>query len=126
MSISFYALWVTIAVITSLPWLSKYDTIAVAYCVPAKTPAMGVPLSHVMFTGLSAVTESEIQIPMVLFQGFQILAGSLLTIAFRKWIQPDEERKHAQQQKQVEDESGSSSTSTPDSSHLESKSLEDV
>ena len=76
----------------SLLWLGKKDTIAVAYCVPAKTPAMGVPLANVMFAGLSAINVSKIQIPMVIFQGFQIAAGSLLTIAFRRWIRPEEER----------------------------------
>ena len=64
-----------------------------AYCVPAKTPAMGVPLSNVMFPGLPAMTASKIQIPMVIFQAFQIAGGSLMTIAFRRWIRPDEEHK---------------------------------
>lgn len=67
-------------------WLSKADTIAVAYVVPAKTPAMGVPLSNVMFSGLSPITASKIQIPLVIFQGLQIAAGSLLTLIFRMWI----------------------------------------
>jgi hypothetical protein len=40
----------------------------VCYCVPAKTPAMGVPLANVMFIGLSAQLESKIQIPMVIYQ----------------------------------------------------------
>lgn len=85
-SIAFYILFVLICVSTSLLWLEKEDTIAVAYCVPAKTPAMGVPLSNVMFVGLASVVSSKIQIPMVIYQGFQIAAGSLLTIVFRKWI----------------------------------------
>ncbi|MCJ1401751.1 hypothetical protein MMC11_004968 [Xylographa trunciseda] len=91
-SIAFYAVWTIICVGLSLLWLGKKDTIAVAYCVPAKTPAMGVPLANVMFTGLSAINVSKIQIPMVIFQGFQIAAGSLLTMAFRRWIRPEEER----------------------------------
>ena len=77
----------------SVVWLGKEDTIAVAYCVPAKTPAMGVPLSNVMFPQLPAITASKIQIPMVIFQAFQIAGGSLMTIAFRRWIRLDEERK---------------------------------
>ncbi|MCJ1283333.1 hypothetical protein MMC26_002661 [Xylographa opegraphella] len=91
-SIAFYAIWTVTCVALSLLWLGKKDTIAVAYCVPAKTPAMGVPLANVMFAGLSAINVSKIQIPMVIFQGFQIAAGSLLTIAFRRWIRPEEER----------------------------------
>lgn len=57
-----------------------------AYIVPAKTPAMGVPLSNVMFAALSPIVESKLQIPLVIFQGLQIAAGSLLTIVFRNWI----------------------------------------
>lgn len=94
-SITYYALWTFICVSLSILWLGKEDTIAVAYCVPAKTPAMGVPLSNVMFPGLPPITASKIQIPMVIFQAFQIVGGSLMTIAFRRWIRPHEERKTA-------------------------------
>ena len=54
---------------------------------------MGVPLSNVIFRGLPAITASKIQIPMVVYQAFQIVGGSLMTIAFRRWIRQDEERK---------------------------------
>ena len=89
-SIAIFVLWTTMCVILSLPWLGKKDTIAVAYCVPAKSPAMGVPLSVVLFTGLSTLTKAEIQIPLVIFQGLQIVGGSLMTLAFRRWIRPEE------------------------------------
>lgn len=102
-SIAFYIIWTAICVLSSIPWLAKKDTIAVAYCVPAKTPAMGVPLSAVMFTGLSTITKSKIQIPMVIFQGFQIAGGSLMTLVFRKWIWPDEEREAAEKARQIDD-----------------------
>lgn len=60
---------------------------------------MGVPISNVMFVGLAAITSSKIQIPVIIFQGFQIVFGSALTIVFRKWIgapedkEPDAEEK---------------------------------
>ena len=54
---------------------------------------MGIPLLNVMFQGLSLLTISKIQIPMVIFQGFQMMIGSLLTLAFRRWIQSDEKAK---------------------------------
>lgn len=91
MSIVFYVLWTITCFFLSRLWLSKADTIAVAYIVPAKTPAMGVPLSNVMFSGLSPITASKLQIPMVIFQGLQIAAGSLLTLVFRRWIGNGEE-----------------------------------
>ena len=89
-SIALFSLWAGICVSLSVLWLPKEDTIAVAYCVPAKTPAMGVPLSVVLFTGLSSITKAKMQIPLVIFQGLQIAGGSLLTIPFRKWIESDE------------------------------------
>ena len=54
---------------------------------------MGVPLSNIMFPGLPAIVASKIRIPMVPFQAFQIAGGSLMTILFRRWIRPHEERK---------------------------------
>ena len=92
-SVIYYIIWTIICVSSSVFWLGKEDTIAVAYCVPGKTPAMGVPLSNIMFSELPAIVASKIQIPMVLFQAFQIAGGSLMTIPFWRWIRPDEERK---------------------------------
>jgi len=84
-SIALFAIYLSVAFFSSIMWLPKEDSIAVCYCVPAKTPAMGVPLSNVMFIGLTPVVESKIQIPMVVYQGLQIVAGSLLTMVFRSW-----------------------------------------
>lgn len=106
-SIAFYLGWTLICVTLSTLWLGKQDTIAVAYCVPAKTLAMGVPLSSVMYAGLSTLTKSKIQIPMIIFQGFQVAGGSLLTIAFRKWIRPDEERVEAKRAEQEDNAAAS-------------------
>ena len=86
-SIAFYALWTITCFSLSLLWLCKEDAIAVAYVVPAKTPAIGVPLSSAMFAELSPITASKIQIPMVIFQGLQVAAGSLLTLVFRRWME---------------------------------------
>ena len=85
-SIAFYIIWTSICFYISRVWLDRRNTIAVAYCVPAKTPAMGVPLATVMFTGISSKLSSKIQIPTVIFQGFQIAAGSIMTIFFRRWL----------------------------------------
>ena len=108
-SLVFYALWLGIAFWTSMLWLPKKDVISVCYCVPAKvsiafslqfstdiliysqTPAIGVPLTTVLFVGIALIDQSKIQIPMVIFQGFQIFQGSLLTIVFRRWIKAEEE-----------------------------------
>ena len=91
-SIAFYTIWLAVCFTTSIPWLPKKDTIAVAYCVPAKTPAMGVPLASVMFFGMSAIDQSKIQIPLVIYQGLQLVISSVLLGVFRSWVKSDEER----------------------------------
>ena len=67
--------------------MAREDTVSVCYCVPAKTPAMGVPLVRVLFLGLSPSEQSLIQVPMVIFQGLQIAGGSLLIPAFKAWVE---------------------------------------
>lgn len=67
-SIALFFVFLAVCFFTSTLWLPRQDTISVCYCVPAKTPAMGVPLANVMFIGLSAQLESKIQIPMVIYQ----------------------------------------------------------
>jgi sodium/bile acid cotransporter 7 len=90
-SIAIFFVFLLVCFFTSNLWLPKVDTISVCYCVPAKSPALGVPLANVMFVGLSSQTASKIQMPMVIYQGLQIFAGSLLTLAFRHWVRGDEE-----------------------------------
>lgn len=91
-SIALFLLWLAICVLTSMPWLDKKDVISIAFCVPAKTPAMGVPLTAVMFTDISTSTSAKMRIPMIIFQAFLISISSLLTIPFRAWVRADEER----------------------------------
>lgn len=107
-------MYLAICFFTSILWLSKADTIAVVYCVPAKTPAMGIPLTQTMFAGLSSILEAKIQIPMVIYQGLQVAAGSLLTLAWRKWIRPEEERKAQKQEAEESPEMSSPSSSADD------------
>ncbi|CAF9932306.1 MAG: hypothetical protein GOMPHAMPRED_006546 [Gomphillus americanus] len=89
MSIAFFIIWLTIAFTTARLWLPREDVVAVCYCVPAKTPAMGVPLVQTIYFGLSRFDQSKLQIPMVFFQGLQIAGGSLLIGAFRWWVGRD-------------------------------------
>ena len=87
----FYALWTTTCFLLSRLWLSKADAVAVAYLVPAKTPAVEVLLSNVTFSGLSPITLSKLQFPLVIFQGVQRAARSLMTLVFRLWVGAGEE-----------------------------------
>ncbi|GAB1742371.1 hypothetical protein NU219Hw_g7921t1 [Hortaea werneckii] len=81
---------------TSYFWLPKKDVVAVCYCVPAKGPAMGVPLATTIFAGIEPVLESKILIPIVIYQGLQVALGTILVPIFRKWIEKDEAKKKTQ------------------------------
>lgn len=92
-SFALFLLWFGISFVLSLPWLSRRDTISVVFCVPSKTPAMGIPIISVIFLGLSQSAQAKTRIPMVVFQGIQSLLSSLLTIPLRKWV--DKKQKDA-------------------------------
>lgn len=90
-SIALFFIWFIICFLASILWLPRKDTVSVVCCVPTKTPAMGVPLTAVMFVGLSTTNAAKLRIPMVIFQGIQVLLSSLLTIPLRKWVDRDKE-----------------------------------
>ena len=85
-SIALCAVWTMISIALSIPWLSREDTVAVAYTVPAKTTSIGVPLSEAIFKGLPPMLLAKFQIPIVIFQGLQVAFGSFLTGYFHRWI----------------------------------------
>jgi solute carrier family 10 (sodium/bile acid cotransporter), member 7 len=86
MSLGLFTLFLLLSLFTSKILFSKPDTVAICYCVPAKTPAMGVPMSTVLFVGLSPLLEAKIQLPLVIYQGLQIMAGTALTGPFKRWV----------------------------------------
>ncbi|KAF2000154.1 hypothetical protein P154DRAFT_435391 [Amniculicola lignicola CBS 123094] len=90
-SIALYFVWLGLCFGTSIIWLPKKDVIACCYCCPAKALAMVVPLSSVMYINISAINQSKLQIPVILYQAFQVAIGGMLTIIFRRWIRPEEE-----------------------------------
>lgn len=97
-----WGVWLVVTFVTSIVWLDRKDTVSACYCVPAKTLAVGVPLSTLLYKNLSLQDEAKLQIPMVIFQAFQVFFGSLLTIPLRKWVSDSEEKElegveHAQQ-----------------------------
>jgi sodium/bile acid cotransporter 7 len=88
-SIALFGLFNCIAFLSSIIWLSKEDTIAVCYCAPAKSVAILVPVSLTLFKGLDPVLQSKLQVPIVIYQGLQVVGGSLLIHPFRHWIEKD-------------------------------------
>jgi sodium/bile acid cotransporter 7 len=93
MSTAFFLTFLMLSLLfCKLAGFERADTVAVCYCVPAKTPAMGVPMSTVLFVGMSPFVEAQLQLPLVIYQGLQIMAGTILTYPFRKWV--DGEKKN--------------------------------
>lgn len=95
-TITLYFVWLAICFTASTLWLPKKDVIACCYCCPAKALAMVVPLTSVMYINISPVDQSKMQIPAIIFQAFQVGIGGIMTIMFRRWIRPDEEREEAE------------------------------
>lgn len=81
-----YAVWLVVSFGLSVLWLDRRDTVSVAMTAPAKTLALGMPLSFLMFSDLSALDEAKIQVPMVLFQVLQMGLASLLTLLLRRFV----------------------------------------
>lgn len=88
-SFTLWLLWLTYSFVASFWWMSRPDVVSTLYCVPAKTAALGVPLTATFFMGLNDIDQAKIQIPVVLFQLIQIAFGSLLTIPVRRWAAAD-------------------------------------
>ncbi|KAF2202195.1 hypothetical protein GQ43DRAFT_414227 [Delitschia confertaspora ATCC 74209] len=91
--IGLYFIWLGICFWTAIMWLEKKDVIACCYCAPAKALALVVPLSSVMYVNLTPINQSKLQIPIIIYQAFQVAIGGILTIVFRKWIRPEEEER---------------------------------
>jgi sodium/bile acid cotransporter 7 len=95
-TIALYFIWLAICFMAATMWLPKKDVIACCYCCPAKALAMVVPLTSVMYINIDPVDQSKMQIPAIIFQAFQVAIGGIMTIGFRKWIRPEEEKEEAE------------------------------
>lgn len=100
--LAMWAVYFSISFLFSLLWFEKKDVIAITYCVAAKGPAAGVPLSATIFAGISLELESKIQVPIVIYQALQVALGSLLIVVFRKWIEREESKQRVQAARGVE------------------------
>ncbi|CZT23942.1 related to sodium bile acid symporter family protein [Ramularia collo-cygni] len=82
-----WMLYFSIAFFISNLWFPRRDVISITYCVAAKGPAFGVPLSNAIFAGIDLELESKIQVPIVIYAALQMAFGSILVVIFRKWMQ---------------------------------------
>jgi sodium/bile acid cotransporter 7 len=69
--------------------VSKAETIAICFCAPGKTQALGIPLIAAMYSSADDQTRALIQVPMILYTAEQILVGQVLVWWFKRWIAKD-------------------------------------
>jgi solute carrier family 10 (sodium/bile acid cotransporter), member 7 len=72
--------------------MDKRETIAVVFCAPAKTQAMGVPLVQAMYASSSEATRASLQVPIVLYTVEGILIAQVLVAIFKKWLAVEAEK----------------------------------
>lgn len=71
--------------------IDKEETIAICFCAPAKTQALGIPLIAAMYSSADDRTRTSIQVPMILYTAEQILVGQVLVFLFKRWLREDKE-----------------------------------
>ena len=69
--------------------ISKEETIAICFCAPGKTQALGIPLISAMYASSDDQTRALIQVPMILYTAENILVGQVLVWLFKRWIAKD-------------------------------------
>jgi len=96
--------------------VNKAETIAICFCAPGKTQALGIPLIAAMYSSADDQTRALIQVPMILYTAEQILVGQVLVWWFKRWLDKDkrkdeetvvsapEPERVAEQEQEVEDD----------------------
>lgn len=87
---------------------NRADTVAMCYVIPAKTPALGVPLINAMYLSNSAVdakTKSILQIPLILYQIEQLVFSQSTIPLFRRWIVKDQKKQQMMDNPGLDDSS---------------------
>jgi solute carrier family 10 (sodium/bile acid cotransporter), member 7 len=68
-------------------YFSRPDTVAMMLVGAAKTVALGIPLIHSQYG--NSPTVGRVSIPLVLYQGEQILAAQFLIPVFKRWVESE-------------------------------------
>ncbi|KAJ5611142.1 hypothetical protein N7510_007861 [Penicillium lagena] len=61
------------------------ETIAVCFCGPAKSTALGIPLLYAMWAPLDLFTKSRTSVPVLLYTTEQICVAHFFVQIFRRW-----------------------------------------
>ncbi|GAA5834418.1 hypothetical protein JCM3766R1_005207 [Sporobolomyces carnicolor] len=77
------------------PLFDAPTTIALLFCGAAKGAALGAPIVAILYSGLSPRDGATISLPIVLYQGSQIVLGQVTVAILKAWhrrVQAKEER----------------------------------
>lgn len=80
-----FLLWMFVTIAASVAFLGREDTVAAAFCIPTKSPALGIPLATILFAGMSAEDTAKVYIPLIIFQFIQTCLSNLATLPLRQW-----------------------------------------
>lgn len=61
------------------------ETIAVCFCGPAKSTALGIPLLYAMWAPVDLFTKAKTSVPVLLYTTEQICVAHFFVQLFRKW-----------------------------------------
>lgn len=73
-------------------YFSRQDTVAVILCGASKTVVLGIPLITAQYQSRPDLI-GRVSIPLVLYQGEQLLVAQFLIPIFRRWIAAGEKKK---------------------------------
>jgi sodium/bile acid cotransporter 7 len=61
------------------------ETIAVCFCSPAKSTALGLPLLYAMWAPVDFYTKAKTSVPVLLYTTEQICVAQFFVHLFRRW-----------------------------------------
>lgn len=65
--------------------MSPEETIAVCFCGPAKSTALGIPLLYAMWAPVDLFTKAKTSVPVLLYTTEQICVAHFFVQLFRRW-----------------------------------------
>ncbi|KAM0745955.1 hypothetical protein T439DRAFT_330155 [Meredithblackwellia eburnea MCA 4105] len=74
----------------------KKRTVALLFCGAAKGLALGAPIAQILYGGLLPTQAAIVQLPLVLYQGSQVLLGQITVFILKKWVEGDARRGQTQ------------------------------
>ncbi|GAA5865208.1 hypothetical protein JCM1840_003946 [Sporobolomyces johnsonii] len=86
------------------PLFDPETTIALLFCGAAKGAALGAPIVAIMYGGLPGSAQGIVSLPVVLFQGSQVVLGQVTVAILKAWHRRVKRRETADAEREVEKE----------------------